>query len=60
MTSQGESYRPGAPAMTCGVLLLRIAGGCAGWGLGRGAALFITASKAGDEGDLLRAWGARA
>lgn len=64
MTSQRESYRPGGPAMTCGVLLLRTAGGV-GWvaascSLGSGTALVIAAAKAGDEGDLLLAGSPRA
>lgn len=60
--SQGEaekgSYRPGAPAMTCRV------GGSMGWlgsrwGLCSCSALVFAAPEAGDEGDLIVAWGTR-
>ncbi len=52
------SYRPGAPAMTCGV-----GGGVAWhrcrWGLCSWCCLIITAPEAGDESDLIIAWGSR-
>lgn len=56
-----ESYRPGAPAMTCRVL--QVGGGVASVRSGclRCCCSFlVAASEAGDEGDLLWTRGTRA